>query len=238
MPVGEEYRVLRQQLRKPVVGQVHLQPALADQQDPAAELLHVVDVVGGNQHAQPLLRRQIMQHVAEDALALDVQPQGRLVQNQQLRLIEERTEQLRPQALAQRERRHALVQKVLAAEDVRITCQILLKGPLWNAVDTLEQPRGIHDRQVINQVRLAAQIDADAPLIPGAETQRVNAQHAHRPRRGADDAQQQLDQRALAGAVGAQHADNLPLAHREVHILQGIAGLGLVFLRQMVDLNE
>ena len=79
--------------------------------------------------------------------------------------------------------------------------------------------------------RLALQVAAEADVVPavglGLEPQRYveqrtdAARHAARARGRRVDAGQQLQQRALAGAVVADDADALALFHRQVDRVRG-----------------
>ena len=75
--------------------------AVIDHHDPAGQLLQLGHVVAGHHHGHALLAVQVLDEAEDRALCQHVQPERRLVQKQDLRLVQQRQPQLGAHLLAQ-----------------------------------------------------------------------------------------------------------------------------------------
>jgi hypothetical protein len=73
-----------------------------------ADLLHLVEEVGGQEH-RSTLRDEAADHVAELVNAGGIEPVGRLIQDQELRVCEQAARNTEPLAHPQRVALHAFV---------------------------------------------------------------------------------------------------------------------------------
>ena len=90
--------------------------AVINDNDPLAQLLDVGHVMAGEQDRRLLLRIVLPQELADDLLRNDVQADGRLVQKEDFRLVQQRRDQLHLRALAQRKFAHADIELVAHGE--------------------------------------------------------------------------------------------------------------------------
>ena len=89
-------------------GLVDQQPPPVDHQHAVAHALHVARVVRGEQQRAAVLHRPLAHEVADDGLRRDVEPDRRLVEEQEVRGVEQARHELAAHALAERERAHGL----------------------------------------------------------------------------------------------------------------------------------
>ena len=81
----------------------HDQAAVVDDRHPLAEVLHLVELVAAEEHAAPG-PGLIDQHLADGVDAGGVEPRQRLVQHEQLGVVDQRRRQLHPLLVAMRQR--------------------------------------------------------------------------------------------------------------------------------------
>ena len=81
-------------------------PAVVDHHEPLAQPLHVDEVVGRQQHRRPVLAVQVAEEGADRLLRDDVEPDGRLVEEEHRRAVEHGGGELAPHPLAERQLAH------------------------------------------------------------------------------------------------------------------------------------
>ncbi len=197
-----------------------------------------MDVVGGDHYAEPLICHQLMKHIPNLPLALDIQAQGRLVQNEQTWLVNQNAQQLRPEPLAQRQCSDPLVQIAVTLQQRGISGQISCKGLFRHFVNALEQPHTVEDRQVINQVGFAAQVNAELGFVGAAEGSGRFPHHGNLSGGGTNHPQQHFDQGAFSRPVGAENADDFPGLDGKIHIPDGISVHALVLFAEFFHFDD
>ena len=245
-PAGERGRQLRHRLLQ-VERQLSLaellhqlgllldddQLPLVDDADPVGHLLRLVDVVRGQDDgdaagAQPPHERP---HVAPE---LDVHAGGRLVEEQNLRLVRQRLGDHHP-ALHPPGERHdpasALVPKRQLAQ------HLLDVGRVGGAP---KEPAAEADRRPDRLERVGGQLlrdEADPEARRAVVAHDVVAVRRHRAARRRDDAADDVDERRLAGAVRPEQREDLPLADLEIDLLERHEARG-VGLGQPLDRDD
>ena len=188
------------------------QPALVDHDHARAERGHVVHVVAGEQH-----RRAVALVVAADELAHracidDVEPDGRLVEEQHLRPVEQRRRQLALHALAERQLARRLVdERRRCSSSSASSASVSSDCARGHVVDRAVQREGLGGRQVPEQLLLLAHHQRDAACRNAALALLRHEAGDRAPRRsvGWSRPGQHLQRGGLAGAVGAEEADAL-----------------------------
>jgi hypothetical protein len=180
----------------------------------------LIDQVGGPKHGQVPLLAQTMDVLDDVAAAVDVEPDGGLVQHQQPRVVQERAGDLEPPLHPAAQRadlggpavgevepgqhlRDALAGQSTAQPVERAgVAQVLLDAE----VDVERRPLEHHPHGSQRGARLAAQVvaaDRDAALL------------------GREQAGDQGHQRRLAGAVGPEQGREPARRHGEAHLVEG-----------------
>jgi hypothetical protein len=200
--------------------------AAGQDEDPVGQLLRLVEVVGGEQDRGVLEVGQHVYEVVEPAPCLRVEAGGRFVEEQQFGPADQADRNVEPAALAARQRADPLL-GVLRQPD--------RTDELVDGVGALPVGRGVRlveAAQVMQQVA-----DPPAPVVaPGLQDDaeprtpllatpgRVGSEHADLTGRAHPEPLQDLDDRGLAGAVGAEQGDHLAGASGEVHTGEHILG--------------
>jgi hypothetical protein len=185
--------------------------AHVDDRRDVTRLLDLVEQVRGQQHGAALAD-QLPDEVAHLQDAGRVEPVHRLVQDQQRRV-------------GQQAARHA--EALAHAQRVALDAVIATRGEpdaLQRAVDPRRgviAARGGMDLHVLaaGQVRVKARLlddRADASERRGTVTRQVAPEQPHATAGRLGQAEQQPDERGLAGAVGAQKAEGAAARHRQV----------------------
>src|SRR5947209_6286964 len=218
-------RRLRAQLARRALGEDA--PAL-DDRHAVGELLGLVEVVRGQHHglAQLAQRADRLPGVAPRD---GVEAGGGLVEEDQLRVADEREPEVQAPHLAARE---------LARGGVLLALQADERDDLVGVARVRIQRREVHERLSHADVAVDAgllQDDPDALAQRPCPAGRVEAQDAHLPAGAVAIALEDLHRRRLAGAVGAEQAEDLAAADLEgdpAHGLDAVVGLP-----QVVDLD-
>ena len=149
-----------------------------------------------------------------------------LVEKQHLGLVQERRHELELHPLAEREFADRLEDQLPHAEQVdEFVARPLEPGGI-DAVDLLVEPEALGGGQVPPElVPLPHHEGEPAAEVVGPLPGHV-AEHAGGARRGRDDPREQLEERRLAGTVGAEQGHELTPAHGEAHALQRLDDAG------------
>mmetsp|Transcript_5506 Transcript_5506/g.13194 ORF Transcript_5506/g.13194 Transcript_5506/m.13194 type:complete len:387 (-) Transcript_5506:2023-3183(-) len=195
----------------------------------AQQRLHLLHLVGGDQHAALAVAPLIDQHLVEALARHHVQAQGRLIQDHQLGVDgrNQRQMRLRHHALGQAldlvvlaharalEQRPGALRRELGLQPAHQRYQLTHPRPA-------RQHRHVGDIAQLLQQLLA--------VLPRPQTQHrqvaLHRQQAH----------QRLHQRGLASAVVPQQADDAALGHLDGHIVQ--RRLAAETQRQMVGVDQ
>src|SRR5882762_76956 len=199
-----------------VDGPHRLQRTLDQEADPVTDHLGVRQDVGGEEHGPPP-RLQVEDDVAHLPPPDRIEPRHRLVQDDELRIVDQRLGQ--PDALQHPFR--VETELPVAAVGEAHAFEEILDAPASRGRVQPEQPRvkveELLPGEVVVQVRVLGQ-EADAPS--GPDLRGVLAKQADDARIRKDQAQRQLDRGGLAGAVGADGAEDLPLPDRQAETAQ------------------
>ena len=161
-PFGEHAGA--QALERPV-GQ---QAPLADDDDALGQRLDVVHVVGREQHRHALLAVEPSHEVAHGELGRRVETDGRLVEEQDRGIVQQRRGELRAHALAERELAHRLVEQRLEPQHGHelVAPAAIARG--LDAVDVGQQIEAVDHRQVPPELAALAEHHADARHVAHA----------------------------------------------------------------------
>src|SRR3989449_11033608 len=185
------------------------QAAPVDHQHPRRERGHVLHVVRREQHRRAVPLAVLDEEPADRVLGGHVEPQGRLVEEQERRAMQQRRYQLALHALAERELTHRLLEHVAQLEQGDQLGQPLPVISRRDVVDRAVQQERLLGREVPYQLLPVTEHERDASLERGA------AGPGHEPRRldspagGVQEPREHLDRRGLARAVRAQERDDL-----------------------------
>ena len=199
-----------------------------DDRDAVAEPLRLVEVVRGQQDRHLAAGAQACDHVEQLVPDARVEADRRLVEEEHLRLREQRTRDLEPATLAAAVPVDGPVDEVGDPERVRE-----LGDPRLRNV-RLDSPQAGVDVEVATAGQRAVDdriLEDDAACPPGCERlgRDVEAREARRARRGRDRRRQHPDRGRLACTVGAEQAEDLSGGDLEVDALHRLdaAGIGL-----------
>ena len=183
--------------------------AFAQHRDAVGELLRLVEIVRRQQH-RLAEQAQRADHLPRSAARCRVEPGRRLVEEEEIRVADERDAEVEPALLAAGERLHA---------------RVLLRGE----TDELDHLVDVARLLVVageHAVRLAhAEVrpelgllehDADPLAELGARVLWVVPEHGHLAGVAPSVALEDLDRRRLAGAVRAEQAEDLALLDVEI----------------------
>ena len=198
------------------------QAALADDDDALGQRLDVVHVVGRQQHGHALLAVEPPHEVAHRELRRRIEPDGRLVEEQDRGIVQQGGGELRAHALAERELAHRLVEQRLEPQHGHelVAPAAIARG--LDAVDVGQQIEAVDHRQVPPELGALAEHHADARHVAHAVLVRHQAVHLDPAAGRPQDARQDLHGRGLARAVGADEGQQLAGFEAERDVDQGM----------------
>jgi len=212
---------------------VLLDPAALQDDDAVAQPLDLEHVVGRKQDGRLMLLAIGLKMLAHPVCRIGIERGGRFVEQQQLRLVDQRFRQRHAGLLAGRE---------LAVGPIDELVEIEIVGELRDApaqiVDRIEPPE---DGEVLPHREPHWHVDIGALKIHPPEHMRSflghrMAEHPHAAGRRQHQPHDHRDGRCLAGAVAAEQAGDAAARDAERDIVD-CAGL-LVDLRQVRDLDR
>src|SRR6266511_447276 len=179
------------------------QVPVADDADPVGRVLHLGQHVRGHEDGLaggPGLAYQLLELLLHER----VQAAGRLVEDEQLRVVHERLYQA-----------DLLLVPLGQGADLPGGVQLEPLGQLgdpllgYPAAGVAEEPKQLVDPVPAVEAQLAGQVP-DPPPDRHPLAARVGAEHAYPATGGPDEVEHQPDRGGLAGAVGAEEAEDLP----------------------------
>ena len=185
--------------------------AILDHDRAGAELLDEGELVADDEHCPPVLHQLL--HLA-DALGLEgcVTDRQHLVDDEDFRLDMSRHGEAEPQIHAARIMLHRRVDEVCDAGEVDDRIELGTDLAAAHAEDRAVQIDVLAPRQFTVEAGADFQQATEAPG------------HVDAPRRGVNDAREDLEQGALARAVATENAKNFTRLHIEVDVAQGPEG--------------
>ena len=212
-------------------------PAPVDDHDPVAEGVGLVEVVGGQEHRRPALRAQPGDVVPEVGPRLRVQAGGRLVEEDQRRVVDQPHRDVEPALLAAG---HVLGHPGPQALELELVEELLAAARGVGPRQAVEHPVVHHLVAGAGRGEGAAGLGdvADAAphllRLPHHVVARDGGGARGRPEQGDEHPQRG----GLARAVGAEEADHLALGDVEVDPVDGLDRLLLLALPGLEGLHE
>ena len=186
------------------------EPAVVDDRHAVAQPLGLFHQVGGQEHGLAAGAHAAHQF-PDGAAGLRVESGGQLVEEHHLRVVDERQGDQQPLLLAARQRHEPGVALVAQAE--LLEQAVAVDG---GAVERCPQPDGLAHRDALLELRLL-QLHADPLLQRPHVAHRIEPQHADDAAVGRAQPFDALHRGGLAGAVGADEAEDLALVDVEAH---------------------
>ena len=209
----------------------HDQAAVVDDRHLLAEVLHLVELVAAEEHAAPG-SGLIDQHLADGVDAGGIQSRQRLVQHQQLGIVDQRGRQLHPLLVPMRQRLHLGVPPVGDVEPFEPAVggcgSVCCAEPVQPAqvLDLLTDEHARVQPALFGHVTEAAALGlADGRAVPSDGPGIEVGQTEDGPHR-----------RRLARAVGSEKADDLSGRHFEGEVVE--SGQGPVGPAQSLQLQQ
>ena len=200
---------------------------MADQQNPPRQRRDVLHVVRGQQHRRAVRPVALPDKRAHRQLAHGVQADGRLVEEQHLRIVQQRRRDLAAHPLAEAQLARRRAQQLAQVEQLGQLLDVLAVARLVHAIDVAQQRERIRHRHVPPELRALAEHHADLGDVPLALLPRHAAVHPADAGVRHEDAAQDLDGRGLARSVGADVADDLAVGNVKGNVVQCPDGLRL-----------
>src|SRR3954468_20914776 len=190
-------------------------PPAAHDRDGVAQALDELELVAGehDRHAGP---RALAQHLAQHVDADRVEAGERLVEHEQLGVVRERRAELRALLVAERERLRAPLGDLGEAEALEPAPRRRPRRRVVEAVQAREVHELVGDAHLRIQAALLGHV-AEPGARRGVDRPAAEA-HLAGVRR--EDAEHDAHGGGLARAVGADEAEELPLAHGEAEAVE------------------
>ncbi len=157
--------------------------AVVDDDGPLGDVLDVGDVVRGEEDGGALLLVEAHEQLAEALLGHQVEPDGRLVEEQDLGVVQQARGELAAHPLAERQVAHRLVEQVGGVEQLAELGDAPLLGRAVEPVDRGEHPVRLARRQLEPQQRPLPEQRADPPGEPPPVLPRHEPEHRRRAAR-------------------------------------------------------
>ncbi len=189
---------------------------------PVTELLHLGHVVAGQQDRAAGHGAFPVDHqLAHGTGGRDVQAQGRLIEEEDPRIVQQAARQVQLLTLTGGERGYLLLALLLEAHEID---QLVHAAPALtnaDAVELTEHPELLaHQQQAVPRL-FAARDDVHDPADLGGLSSDVEAEDAGRAGRGQEQRGEDLDECRLAGTVGPEQAEQLGRLDLEVDAVEG-----------------
>ena len=183
--------------------------------------LHVIHVMGGEQHRDLVFAVQLAHEVANGEFRDGIQPDRRFVEKQQARSVQQRRGQVGTHTLAERELAHRHVEHWFKVHERDQTVAVVAVCLRRDAIDVAQEVEALDHRQVPPKLGALAEDDADAADVTLPVTPRGQAIHLARSTRGVQDSGEDLDGGRLPRSVGTDIAHKFAAFDVEVDTVQG-----------------
>ena len=174
----------------------------------------------GQQHGGSLLPVELTHKSAHVKLGYRVQPDGRLVQEQQLRPVNQRRRQITAHPLPQRELPHRCAEQGADVHRLSEPCAGLLVIHPFQVIQIAQQIEAVLHRQIPPELRALAEHHADIPRVGDSLFPRHEAQTARLSRCRRQNAGQALDGGGFTCAVRPDVPHKFPRLHAEGYAAQ------------------
>ena len=195
--------------------------AMVDDDDAAAELLDVRHVMAGEHDGGLLLLIVAADEFAHGLLRNHVQADGRFVQKEHLRLVQQRGDELHLHAFAQGKFTHAHVQLVRHAQQLGQLAHGPAEAVLGNAVDLGIELEGFAGGEIPPELVLLPQHQGELPAVGIGAFPRHMAEHARGAAGGIEQAGEHLQRGGLARAIRSEKAHELARLDAEADVIDG-----------------
>ena len=195
--------------------------AAVEEDDLVADAVDLVHVVAGEQDRQLAVAPQVLNQAQRLVGDVGVERRGRLVHEDELRVVEHRLDQHDAGALAGREVAVAPRRQLLHLEVIEQLVD--LAGRLVDLVEVGEDEQVLPHRRAVLQV-VVGRGEVDPPQRFLLVREEVPPEVLDRAAVGDGRAEQDVDARRLAGAVGAQQANDAAFFDGERDAGQGAQG--------------
>src|SRR4051812_20422873 len=140
-------------------------PPLVDDDDPLADVLDVAEVVRREHHGGAALGDERADEVPDAVLHRDVEPDRRLVEVEDLRVVQQRGGQVGTHALAEREAARDRGEDLLQLEELREVGNPLAIDVLGDIEDVAQEGQRLAHGDVPPELRALAEDDADVARV-------------------------------------------------------------------------
>jgi hypothetical protein len=208
--------------------------ALVHHDDVVAGVLDVGQQVRREDQIQSLVVRDVAYELEHLVASLGIHPVGRLVEEEQVRIVDERLRELDALFHAGRVGLDVAVSRFAEADVVEHFMRALHRVGARQPCQ-LAAVRHEGDRRHARNVPVGFRHIADAAADLERRGLHIVAEHAHVAAVGRDEAEQRLQHRALARAIGTEQADGARLEHGADVAQRPIAA---VFHADAIELND
>ncbi len=197
---------------------------MVDDDDAFAQGFEIARVMRGEQHTNVLEPRHFTDRVADVLLGNHVQADGGLIEQDQLRAVQERGCHLTPHPLTERKFPHRSLQEILNLERFRDLPDADFRLAVVHLIDLSEEGERVDGRQVIPKLRALAKDRADVigkllAFLPGDITK-----HLRIAAGWMQDACEHFDRGGFPGAVWTDETEQFAGFHLECKTAHGFDG--------------
>ena len=195
--------------------------ALVDHDHAFAEFLDVGHVVAREENRHAILAVVVAEELANGTLRNDVETDGRFVEKEDARAVQERGDELHFHALAEGEFAHHDVEFGADGEEVDEFVERGFELRLGDAVDRAEEIEGLDGGEVPPELVFLAEHEGKETAVGVFAFGRIEAGDAGGAARRVDEAREHFEGGGLAGAVGSEEADEFPFCDGERDVFGG-----------------
>ena len=156
---------------------------------------------------------------ADQRLHLDIEPDGGLIEEQDLRAVEERGAQLTSHPLAQGEVAGRLIEELAEIEQLNQLVEGLPVLWAWDVEQRAVELEGLGGGEVPEELLLLAHHQGDGAEQGVASVLRTVPQHLHSTRGGMEQPGEHLQRGGFSGAVRAQEPHAFTRFHLKRHLV-------------------
>ena len=175
----------------------------------AIAALRLVEDVRREQDGDPLLRPQVFQVVRKVAAGAGIEPRGRLIQQEEVRVVHERLGQFDATLQTAGERLHPLLGSFRQPQPGQEGVRPLPQRSSLHSVEMPVVPQVLHH----GELGVEARALKDHPQVPShvaGLARQIVAEHGHAPRGHAKQCGENLEERRLPAPVRPEQPEDLP----------------------------